>query len=101
MCAATRVSRVSSEARISTAIPRHENGEANPSPSGPRRPWALVCLFLWVANNRSDGNLAGMSDEDVEIAAGWSFEPGNFVPALADVGFSRWWPQIPKHSSVG
>jgi hypothetical protein len=51
------------------------------------RCWYLVCLFLWVAENRADGNLGGMTAEDIEIAAGWTGEPGEFTHALIDVGF--------------
>src|SRR5690606_2951978 len=47
----------------------------------------LVCLFLWAAGNRPDGNLAGMTDEDIELAVDWTGVAGAFVSALAEVAF--------------
>lgn len=40
---------------------------------------ALLVLWTWAARNRTDGDLTGLSDEDLEIAAGWSGEEGAFV----------------------
>ena len=47
----------------------------------------LVRLFAWTTANRPTGDLAGMSGEDVEIAAQWTREPGIFAPLLAELGF--------------
>src|SRR5262249_516620 len=49
--------------------------------------WSLVCLFVWVGANRWEGDLKGLSDEDIELAADWEGEPGVFTAALRDVGF--------------
>jgi hypothetical protein len=49
--------------------------------------WHLVRLFLWTAENRSDGDLSGMSDEDIELAVDWEGEEGAFAAALEQVGF--------------
>lgn len=75
------------DARISTALPRHPKTVKLLRRLGTSGGWSLVCLFLWVAENRSDGDLQGMSGEDVEIAAGWSGGPGDFVRTLAEVRF--------------
>lgn len=48
---------------------------------------ALVDLWLWAGGSRPDGSLDGMTDEDIEIAAGWMGAPGALVAALRDVGF--------------
>lgn len=37
--------------------------------------------------NRWEGDLKGLSDEDIELAADWEGEPGVFTAALRDVGF--------------
>ncbi len=75
------------DARISTALPSHPKTKKLIRRLGPSGGWALVCLFLWVASNRSDGGLSGMTDEDIELAADWDGEPGALVTALAEVGF--------------
>ena len=59
-------------------------------------PVALQILWTWAAKNRPNGDLSGMDDEDIEIAAGWEtpdFLPGggdpipDFVPTLVEL---RW-----------
>lgn len=75
------------DARISTALPRHPKTIKLKRRLGAGGCWSLVCLFVWVADNRSDGKLDGMSDEDIEIAADWAGESGAFVKILAEVGF--------------
>lgn len=42
---------------------------------------ALMDLWLWAGANRPSGELTGMSDEDVEIAAQWQGDAGAFVGA--------------------
>lgn len=49
--------------------------------------WRWTCLILWAAANRSDGNLSGMTAEDIELAVDWAGESGQFVTALREVGF--------------
>src|ERR1019366_7374908 len=75
------------DARISTALPWHPKTRKLRKRLGVEGCWALLCLFLWVADNRADGNLAGLSDEDIELAADWNGEAGAVVLALAEVGF--------------
>ncbi len=48
---------------------------------------SLIQLWTYAAKLRPDGDLDGMSEEDIELAADWSGEDGDFVKALADVGF--------------
>lgn len=47
----------------------------------------LQRLWIWSAQNRADGNLAGFEDEDIEIAACWSGACGEFVQALVKLRF--------------
>jgi hypothetical protein len=75
------------DARISTALPAHPKTRKLRKRLGVEGCWALVCLLLWVVGNRADGNLAGLSDEDIELAADWNGKAGAFVLALAEVGF--------------
>lgn len=75
------------DARISTALPHHPKTVKLQRRLGPPGCWSLVCLFLWVAENRPDGNLQGMTAEDIEIAANWPGSAGDFVRTLAEVRF--------------
>lgn len=75
------------DARISTALPRHPKAIKLQRRLGSGGCWSLICLFLWVAENKWDGNLEGMSGEDIEIAAGWTGAEGEFARVLAEVRF--------------
>lgn len=76
-----------SDARIATGLPAHPKTKKLIRRLGPGAAWHLVCLFLWAVSNRSDGDLSGMTDEDIEIAVDWAGEPGAFVAALVEVRF--------------
>src|SRR5579864_7991568 len=75
------------DARISIALPRHPKTVKLQRRLGAQGCWSLVCLFLWVAENRPEGDLAGMNTEDVEIAAAWPGDSAEFVKTLREVGF--------------
>ena len=48
----------------------------------------LLKLWAWATQNRHDGNLSGLSDEDIEDAIDRTEgEPGHFIAALAEL---RW-----------
>jgi len=78
---------MTSDARISTGLPGHPKTKKLIRRVGAAGAWHLVCLFLWTADNRSDGALTGMSDEDIELAVDWTGEEGAFVRELVTVGF--------------
>lgn len=78
---------MSVDARISTALPSHPKTKKLARRLGPAGPLACIYLFLWAAANRPDGDLSGMSDEDIELAVDWSGDEGAFVAAMIDVGF--------------
>jgi hypothetical protein len=75
------------DARISTGLPAHPKTKKLIRRLGQGAAWHLVCLFLWAASNRSDGDLSGMTSEDIELAIDWSGEPDALVRELASVGF--------------
>jgi hypothetical protein len=75
------------DARISTSLPTHPKTKKLIRRLGPSGGWALVCLFLWVASNRSDGNLSGMTDEDIELAADWGGAEGALIGELVNLRF--------------
>lgn len=75
------------DARISVGLPSHPKTKKLIRRVGEAGAWRLVCLFLWVAQSRSDGDLAGMTGEDIELAVDWQGEEGAFIQALLEVGF--------------
>lgn len=75
------------DARIAVGLPQHPKTKKLIKRLGQAAAWNLVCLILWAAQNRSDGNLSGMSVEDIELAADWIGEEGAFVKALTEVKF--------------
>lgn len=48
---------------------------------------SLQVLWLWAAQNRPDGNLSGMDDEDIELAADWQGEDGKFLSVCREMWF--------------
>lgn len=75
------------DARINTALPSHPKTKKLLRVLGAEGGWYLVRLFLWATENRSDGDLSGMADDDVELAIDWPGDVGAFVTQLASVGF--------------
>ena len=75
------------DARISVGLPAHHKTKKLIRRLGEGGAWRLVCLFLWVAQSRPDGDLSGMTGEDIELAADWKGEEGAFIKALIEVGF--------------
>jgi hypothetical protein len=78
---------MTSDARISVSFASHPKTKKVIRRLGEAGAWHVVCLILWAAANRPDGSLAGMSDEDVELAVDWRGLPGEFVATLASVAF--------------
>ena len=74
------------DARIKFGLPHHPKVKKLQRRLGPGGPWGFVCLILWAGQNRPNGDLSGMDFEDVEIAACWDGEPGEFVRELEAVG---------------
>lgn len=75
------------DARISTGLPGHPKTKKLVRRLGAEGPLGCIYLFLWTAANRSNGDLTGMTDEDIELAIDWAGDEGAFVAAMAEVGF--------------
>lgn len=75
------------DARVNTSLPSHPKTKKLARRLGPSGPLGCIYLFLWAAANRSDGDLTGMTDEDIELAVDWQGEEGQFVGTMVDVGF--------------
>ena len=48
---------------------------------------ALLQLWAYAAKLRADGDLSGMTVEDIELASGWDGTEGALVAVLVEVGF--------------
>ncbi|WP_313457945.1 hypothetical protein [Achromobacter sp.] len=75
------------DARLSVGLATHPKTKKLVRRLGGDGAWRLVCLFLWCASHKPDGNLSGLSDEDIELAVDWAGGEGEFVATLCDVGF--------------
>lgn len=75
------------DARINVALPSHPKTKKLIKRLGTDAAWRLVCLFLWVSQNKPDGSLSGMRAEDIELAVDWPGEDGEFTKALVEVAF--------------
>src|SRR5690625_2595966 len=78
---------MATDARISTTFPAHPKTKKLRRRLGDSGHLACLYLFLWAAANRSDGDLSGMSDEDIELAVDWNGEDGAFVAEMVAVRF--------------
>lgn len=75
------------DARVQTTLPAHPKTKRLLRALGAEGGWFLIRLFLWAAENRSDGDLSGITDEDIELAVDWPGPPRVFVNALLASGF--------------
>lgn len=75
------------DVRLSVGLRRHRKTKRLKRILGADGCWSLVCLFMWVGEERWTGDLSGLSDHDLEEEADWEGEPGRFITALVEVGF--------------
>lgn len=75
------------DCRISTDFLRHPKTRKLKRRVNTDGVLALVALWLFAADAKSDGDLNGMSDEEVELAADWTGEPGALIHALVETRF--------------
>jgi hypothetical protein len=78
---------MSTDARLSTGLPAHPKTKKLIRRVGEAGAWGLVCLILWARDNRPDGDLEGMTAEDIELAVDWRGAPDAFVESLCATGF--------------
>jgi hypothetical protein len=75
------------DARVSSALINHPKTKKLRRRLGPAACWSLVALFAYASEHHWDGNLSGMTDEDIAIAGDWDSDPQGFCQALHDVAF--------------
>ncbi len=73
--------------RLSVEFWRHPKTKKLIRRTGLEGARSLQILWLWAAVNRPDGDLAGLDDEAVELAADWEGEEGKFVQTLVSIAF--------------
>lgn len=74
--------------RVSCAFFAHPKTKKLRRQAGAQAVIDLMRLWAWVAVNRPDGNLANLTDSDIEDAIDWEDgAPGSFVALLVDL---RW-----------
>ena len=76
-----------SDARLSTALPGHPKMKKLVHRLHEAGAWGLVRLILWASENRTSGDLVGLTDEDLELAVDWHGDPGVLIATLEAVGF--------------
>ncbi|MGD0624266.1 MAG: hypothetical protein ABSB32_06045 [Thermodesulfobacteriota bacterium] len=50
----------------------------------------LLRLWFFCATNKPDGQLVGMDDDDIEIAAKWTGKTGAFIKTLSSIKWLDW-----------
>lgn len=75
------------DARLSLTLPTHPKMKKMKRKLGHAGPLGVIYLFLYAAAERPDGDLTGMTDEDIELAIDWDGAPDAFVATAAEVGF--------------
>jgi hypothetical protein len=75
------------DVRLATSLRHHRKLKRLRRRAGAEACWALVCLWMYAGIERWDGELAGLSDADLEEEADWEGAPGALVLALVEVGF--------------
>lgn len=78
---------MTTDVRINVGMPAHPKTKKLIKRLGTDAAWRLICLFAWVAANRSDGDLSSLSSEDIELCVDWPGPEGIFTQALVEVGF--------------
>jgi len=73
------------DCRVSTGLISHPKKLKLQRRLGKQAVWSLIALWSFAASNRPDGSLAGMTAEDIAIAADWDGDPDAFVGALLEL----------------
>ena len=78
---------MNADIRLKVTFPNHHKTKKLHRRLGPQGPLSLIYLWLYVAENKPDGVLSGMDEEDIEIAAQWDGDAGSMLTALLDLCF--------------
>lgn len=78
---------MNTDIRVLTTFPHHHKTKKLRRKLGPEGVCALIFLWLFAAENRPDGVLSGMDEDDICIAAQWDGDAQSMLGALLEVGF--------------
>ena len=73
--------------RIAVTLPTHPKTIKLMRRLGDGAFYNLIRLWTWVAQNKPEGNLSGMTYEDLNIASGWNGEDKVFIKTLHELKF--------------
>lgn len=76
---------MNSDIRLKVTFPNHHKIKKLHRRLGPQGPLCLIYLWLYVAENKPDGVLVGMDEEDIELACQWTGDAGSMLAALLDL----------------
>jgi hypothetical protein len=79
--------------RLKATWPDHPKTERLVRRCGPDASRCLLRLWIWASQERPDGDLTGLTVEDVEIVAKWNGDPGAFYDAITEL---KWIDPGPK-----
>lgn len=79
--------RMNTDIRLSVGFWRHPKTVKLQRRLGLEAVRSLQILWLWAAQSKPSGDLSGLDDEDISIAADWDGDVGVFASALSAIGF--------------
>ena len=79
--------RMNTDIRLSVGFWRHPKTVKLQRRLGLEAVRSLQILWLWAAQSKPSGDLSGLDDEDISIAADWDGDVGVFASALSSIGF--------------
>jgi hypothetical protein len=87
---------MNTDIRVKTSFPNHPKTIKLISLIGDLGPWLLIKLWLFAAQNKTDGILVGMKQPDICRAMGYRGDPRRMISALKSCAFiskheSGWW----------
>ena len=85
--------------RLQISFYRHVKRRKLQTRLGPEGVLALIDLLLYAGENKPDGSLSGMTEEDIGLAAQWTGDPKILVSALLEIGFLDNAPSINEQCS--
>lgn len=78
---------MNTDIRVKVTFPNHHKTRKLRRKIGAEGVCALMFLWLFAAENRPDGVLSGMDEDDIAIAAQWDGDARRMLDAMLEVGF--------------
>ncbi len=75
------------DARLSVGFSSHPKTKRLYRALGAEGPLRFLYLVAWAAQHRTNGDLRGIADADIELAIDWPGKAGDFVAELRKAGF--------------